>query len=228
MKYTLANPTIDAQIAEIQRKLKLSMNGIVSGQMTQKGIIYKKNFGVSIPRIKEIASFYTPNHDLAQRLLNLQIRETLIMSTLLEPVETFTPQLAQCLVMSFNQIEMVEQACMNLFCKLSWSTSLCTEWIQSDNEWIQITGYVLAARIVDKLTQTEINTIISEALKISDTTDFHLYKAVGLCLSRFCRKNKETATTILDGITTIAQTTSIGQQYIFNEVKQEILFMDIL
>ena len=228
MKYTLANPTLDAQISEIQRKLKLSMNGIASGQMTQMGIIYKKNFGVSIPRIKEIASFYTPNHDLAQRLLNLQIRETMIMSTLLEPLETFTPQLAQSLVMSFNQIEMVEQACMNLFCKLSWSTTICKEWIQSDNEWIQITGYVLAARIVDKLNPTEINTIIDEALKISGTTDFHLYKAVGLSLSRFCRKNKETATTILKGITTIAQSTSIGQQYIFNEVKQEILFMDIL
>jgi 3-methyladenine DNA glycosylase AlkD len=228
MKYTLANPTLDAQIAEIQRKLKLSMNGIVSGQMTQMGIIYKKNFGVSIPRIKEIASFYTPGHDLAQRLLNLQIRETMIMSTLLEPVESFTPQLAQNMVESFNQIEMVEQACMNLFCKLSWSPSICTEWIQSDIDWIQITGYVLAARIVEKLNQAEINMIIHKALKISESTDFHLYNAVGLCLSHFCRKNKETATTILEGIKAFAQTTSIGQQYISNEVKQEILFMDIL
>lgn len=228
MKYTLANPTLDAQIAGIQRKIRLSMNGIVSGQMTQNGIIYKKNFGVSIPRIKEIASFYTPNHDLAQRLLNLQIRETIIMSTLLEPVETYTPQLAQSLVRSFNQIEMVEQACMNLFCKLSWSTTICKEWIQSDNEWIQITGYVLAARIVDKLNPAEINTIIHQALKISGTTDFHLYKAVGLCLSRFCRKNNETAVTILNGITAIEQTPTIGQQHISNEVKQEILFMNIL
>ena len=228
MKYTLANPTLDAQITEILLKIRLSMNGIVSGQMTQMGIIYKKNFGVSIPRIKEIATFYTPNHDLAQRLLNLQIRETMIMSTLLEPVETFTPQLAQSLVMSFNQIEMVEQACMNLFCKLSWSTSICNEWIKSDSDWIKITGYTLAARIVEKLNPAEINMIIHEALKISDTTDFHLYKAVGLCLSRFCRKNKETATSILNGITAIALTTSIGQQHILTEVKQEILFMDIL
>ena len=228
MKYTLANPTLDAQIAEILQKIRLSMNGIVSGQMTQNGIIYKKNYGVSIPRIKEIASAYTPNHDLALRLLNLQIRETIIMSTLLEPFDTYNPSLAHSLVESFNQIEIVEQACMNLFCKLSWSPTICQEWIKSDNVWIKITGYVLAARIVEKLNHTQIKGIIHEVVKISDTDNYHLYKAAGLCLSRFCLKNNETATAIMKEITPYEQSSFIGQQYILNEVKQEILFMDIL
>jgi 3-methyladenine DNA glycosylase AlkD len=196
--------------------------------MAQNGIVYKKNFGVSIPRIKEIAASYSPNHDLAQRLWNLQIRETMIMATLLEPVDTFTSTIATGWVKSFNQIEIAEQTCMNLFCKLSFSNSLCKEWITSDKVWIQITGFMLAARIVETLDQTEINTIIDEALKDSVTTDFHLYKAVALCLSRFCRKNKETAAYILKEISAISQTTSTGQQYISNEVKQEILFLDIL
>ena len=228
MKYILANPTLDAQIAEILQKIRLSMNGIVSGQMTQNGIIYKKNYGVSIPRIKEIASAYTPNHDLALRLLNLQIRETIIMSTLLEPFDTYNPSLAHSLVESFNQIEIVEQACMNLFCKLSWSPAICKEWIKSDNDWIQITGYILTARIVEKLNHKEINDIIQEAVKISVTDNHHLYKAVGLCLSRFCRKNSETATAILKEIAPFEQSSFTGQHYISIEVKQEILFMDIL
>jgi 3-methyladenine DNA glycosylase AlkD len=228
MKYIPADPTLDAQIAEILQKIRLSMNGIVSGQMTQNGIIYKKNFGVSIPGIKEIASAYIPDHHLALRLRSLQIRETIIMSTLLEPVETYNPTLARSLVESFNQIEMVEQACMNLFCKLSWSPTICIEWIKSDNTWIQITGFVLAARIVDKLTTIEINDIIQEVLKNSVTDHFHLYKAAGLCLSRFCRINSETATFILNEITSFEHSTFIGQRYISTEVKQEILFMDIL
>ena len=94
MKYTLVNPKLEAQITEIRRKIRLSMNGIVSGQMTEKGIHYKKNYGVSIPRIKEIASTYPPSHDLAQRLWNLQIRETMIMATLLEPAGSFQSQQA--------------------------------------------------------------------------------------------------------------------------------------
>jgi len=228
MKYTLINPKLEAQIAEIKSKIRLSMNGIVSDQMTQNGILYKKNYGVSIPRIKEIALMYTPNHELAQRLWNLQIRETMILATLLEPVDTFHPQLAQQMAGSFDQIEIIEQASMNLFCKLPYSTVLCTDWVISGNNWIQITGFMLAARIVGTLTQPGINSIIKQALNVSDTDNFHLYKAVALCLSRFCRKDKETATYILKEIEAFPQTITIGQHYISTEVKQEIIFLDIL
>ena len=228
MKYTLANPTLDTQIVEIKRKIRLSMNGIVSGQMVQNGIIYKKNFGVSIPRIKEIASFYTPNHDLAQRLWDLQIRETMILATLLEPKESFNVQFAREMVGSFHQIEIVEQASMNLFSKVNQSVALSKEWVQSYNEWIQITGYMVAARIYDLLSKKDIDFMTHEAIKVSGTDNFHLYKAVGLCLSRFCRKDTDTSAYILKEIKALSQTTSIGQRYISNEVKQEILFLNHL
>ena len=228
MKYTLVNPKLEAQITEIKSKIRLSMNGIVSDQMTQNGILYKKNYGVSIPRIKEIALMYPPNHELAQRLWNLHIRETMILATLLEPVETFDFQQAQQMAVSFNQIEIIEQACMNLFCKLPCSNALSTDWINSENSWIQITGFMLAARIAGVLNQTEIRNILLQAIKISGTNNFHLYKAVALCLSRFCRKDKETATYILKEIEAFPQTKSIGQHYISTEVKQEILFLNNL
>lgn len=228
MKYTLVNPELEAQIVKIKQKIRLSMNGIVSGQMTQNGILYKKNYGVSIPRIKEIASLYTPNHDLAQRLWNLRIRETMIMATLLEPIDTFTIDMSRQWAGSFNQIEIIEQACMNLFCKLSYSRALCNELIRSDNVWIQITGFVLAARIFKLLDQAEIISITKEAMKISNTGDFQLYKAIGLCLSRFCRKDRVTALYIFKEIEDGFQTPSTSQQYISNEVKQELLFLNIL
>ena len=228
MKYTLANPVLDSQIVEIKGKIRLSMNGIVSGQMVQNGIIYKKNFGVSIPRIKEIATLYTPNHDLAQRLWDLQIRETMILATLLEPKESFNVQFAREMAGSFHQIEIVEQASMNLFSKVNQSAALSKEWIQSDMEWIQITGFMVAARIYDLLTKKDIEIIIQEALKLAVTDNFHLYKAVGLCLSRFCRKDTETSAYILKEIEALSQKTSMGEQYISTEVKQEILFLNNL
>ena len=228
MKYCLTNPILDAQITEIRRKIMLSMNGIVSEQMTRSGIVYKKNYGVSIPRIKEIAANYDPNHDLAQGLWLLQIRETMIMATLLEPIENFTQKIAHEWISQFDQIEIVEQVNMNLFCKLSFADKLCLELIQSDKLWNQVTGFILAARIVGKLEPDQINIIVQKAFEVSGTADFHLYKAVGLCLSRFCRKDKETATSVLKVIESISNTSSVGQLYISTEVKQEILFLDIL
>jgi len=228
MKYFLATPALEAQIAAIRIKIRLSMNGIVSDKMTQSGLDYKKNYGVSIPRIKEIASAYTPNHDLADRLWFLGIRETMIMATLLEPTDKMTPEMANVWVNRLNQIEITEQACMNLFSKLPFSGSLCVEWVQSEHQWVQISGLMLAARTVQQLNPTEITAIALKALELSITTDYHLYKAIALCLSRFCRKDKETASTILKQITSISASASAGQQFICNEVKQEILFLGIL
>ena len=228
MNYRLASPLLDAQIGEIKLKIRLSMNGIVSGQMTQSGIIYKKNYGVSIPRIREIASMYPPNHDLALRLWNLQIRETMIMATLLEPVDTCTREFANKWVGSFNQIEIVEQACMNLFSKLTYAGSLSLKWIHSDKTWIQISGFILAARIANKFNENEIAEIVQDALVLAKTDELHLYKAVALCLSRCSRRDKKTATYILKEINPFSQSSSISQQYIYDEVKQEILFLNIL
>lgn len=228
MKYYITNPDLDNHIAEIRRKIRLSMNGIVSDQMTQNGIIYKKNYGVAIPRIKEISKSYTPNHDLAQRLWDLQIRETMIMATLLEPIDKFTDEIAQKWMETFSQIEIIEQSCMNLFCKLPSAVSLSIKWIQSDKSWNQITGCILAARIYDKFNGNEITDVIQKCLELSDTNNLHLYKAITLCLSRCCRKDKQVATYILKEIEAFSASSLISQQYIYNEVKQEILFLDDL
>jgi 3-methyladenine DNA glycosylase AlkD len=228
MKFFIANPDLDAQISEIKKTIRLSMNGIVSDQMTQSGIIYKKNYGVTIPRIKEIASRYAPNHDLAQRLWTLNIRETMIMATLLEPTGKFTPELAETWAESFNQIEIIEQTNMNLFSKLPFSTAMAAKWIQSDYVWLQITGFILAARIADKFNQDEITTVVKKGIEFSNTDDLHLYKSIGLCLSRFCRKDREIASYILTEIEAFSEDSSISRQYISNEVKQEILFLNIL
>ncbi len=228
MKYYIANPELDRQIKEIRAKIRLSMNGIVSDQMTQNGIIYKKNYGVDIPRIKEISKSYASNHDLAQRLWNLKIRETMIMATLLEPIDKFTEEIALEWAESFNQIEIVEQTGMNLFSKLPYATSLSLKWIHSDNSWIQISGYIIAARVSSKFNQNETAEIVQNVLKSANTNDLHLYKAMALCLSRCCRKGKEAATYILKEIDAFSQSSSTAQRYIYNEVKQEIFFLNIL
>lgn len=228
MKYCLITPVLEAEIAEIRRKIMLSMNGITSEKMTQSGVVYKKNYGVAIPRIKEIALFYTPNSALAQRLWIIGIRETMIIATLLQPIDKFTNEMANEWVDAIHQLELVEQICMNLFSKLPFANELCLQWINSDNVWKQITGFILAARVYDKLTSDEALQLIKKTMQLSTTAEFHLYKALSLCLCRLARKDKETATYISKEIESISDANLIGQQYISSEVKQELLYLDIL
>ena len=46
---------IKEQLKDIKTQLRLSMNGAVSQSMREKGLVYKLNFGVEIPRIKTVS-----------------------------------------------------------------------------------------------------------------------------------------------------------------------------
>ena len=48
--------TVQEKIRDIKQQLRLNMNGVASGSMREAGIEYRLNFGVGIPRLKEIAS----------------------------------------------------------------------------------------------------------------------------------------------------------------------------
>ncbi len=228
MKYYISNPELDSTIAEIKRKIRLSMNGIVSEQMKNSGIVYKNNYGVSILRLKEIAAEYGKNHDLAQRLWGLGIRETMILATLIEPIEKLTYEATLKWIEEFNQTEIVEQATMNILSKLDFFDKLAIECIDSETTWMQITGFTLAARIFAKLNSEEINSCIEKGFSLSDTENLPLYKSIALCLSRFCRRDKETALFILQKLENFPESASRSQQHISTEVKQEILFLEIL
>ena len=55
-------------IKDIKGKFRLFMNGVISQGTRDKGMDYKLIFGMEVPRLKEIASQYEKNHDLAQAL----------------------------------------------------------------------------------------------------------------------------------------------------------------
>ena len=51
--------------------------------MREKGLVYKLNFGVELPRIKMIAESYEKNHDLAQALWKRHSQECKILAGML-------------------------------------------------------------------------------------------------------------------------------------------------
>ena len=85
---------MDELIRNIRTDLRLAMNGVVSSSMRDKGVDYKMNFGVDIPRIKEIAEKYEPSSVLANELWKLDVRELKILSTMLYPLDEFNKQKA--------------------------------------------------------------------------------------------------------------------------------------
>ena len=227
MKFFIENKEIDDTVREIRKKIRLSMNGEVSASMTQRGLKYKRNFGVNIPRIKEISQNYSPNHDLASRLWALKIRETMILATLLQPLKKFSKKDAEEWMEAVDQTELAEQISMNLFSKLPFATELVLDLINSDKMWNQIVGFMVIARVWKTISEEELLQILNRSVELSPKDELHLYKSISLALSRLCRKDEYFSKLILEKISGFDGSDLVSQKYIFSEIKNEVDFMNI-
>jgi len=225
MKYFPYNAELESQINEIKTTIRLSMNGVSSDAMKLAGVDYKQNFGLSLPRIKEISQNYTPNTILAQQLWALKIRETMILATLLHPKDTFNAELADEWIATINTTELCEQCSFNLFQFLSFIPQKVLNWIESDNRYAQITALLVASRICNKFTEDEKEKILMRIIQLSTTNEFSLYHSISVCLRYFCKIKKEYATQILFIIHNFKDSNHISQQYIFQEVNSEVTYL---
>ena len=137
-------------IREIKTQFRLFMNGIVSQSMRDKGLDYKLNFGIELPRLKEIAAKFEKNHDVAQALWKENIRECKILAGLLQPVDTFYPEIADIWEEDMRYPEIAELTCMNLFQHLPYASEKAFEWMADEREYFQFCGYMLMTRLLMK------------------------------------------------------------------------------
>ncbi len=225
-KFFIQNEKLDNQIKEIRFRIYNTMNGVVSDSMREKGIVYEQNYGVDLPKIKGLAERYVPNYDLAMRLWALQIRETMILATLLMPVEEFTAEEADKWINDVSNIELAEQISMNLLAKTDFACEFSLKNAQSDDFWQKITGFTLAARIWKKFNEEEQVEVIQATLKNADTEEFLLYKVVAVLLARLCRRGEKEAKEILELVADFEHSGQKSKQYIFNEIRNEIYFLN--
>ncbi|MHB9055753.1 MAG: DNA alkylation repair protein [Paludibacteraceae bacterium] len=224
MKFFIENKELDVTVREIRRKIKALMNGVVADSMKEKGIVYKLNFGTDIPHLRDLAGKYESSHDLAQRLWALNIRETMILATLLEPIESFSEKTADEWMKSVTNIELAEQICMNLLSKLPYSRELSSALTESDKDWYKITGFNLGARLWKDFSEEEVKKMIQVGIENSKSDNFYVYRAVAVCLSRLCRRDKETADNIREQITDFEHSDCLSEKYIAGEISDEISF----
>jgi 3-methyladenine DNA glycosylase AlkD len=222
MKYFPSNPIIEKQIKDIRQSIRLGMNGITSDSMKKAGIKYKLNYGVSIPYLKQIASNYQQNGELAQRLWALKIRETMILATLLHPIDSFTQNMADEWLCECATTEMVELLCMNLVSKLRFAPEKAIEWIE--NEKTKPAGFILAARIATNFSMSQVTLIIEKAIHSSNTQSFPLYNAIALCLRYIARRNENEAQLVQQKIQFFEHSNTTSQKYIYQEVSNEIFY----
>lgn len=141
---------IPAQLRTIKQHLRTIMNGPVSASMREKGLTYKVNFGVEVPRLTEWAQTLPHDYQLAAALWKEDIRECRILAAMLMPADCFDAELAEIWVEQMRFAEEAELTVMNLFSRTEWASTKAFEWIAASDTMHQLCGYLLLARLFMK------------------------------------------------------------------------------
>lgn len=216
---------IKEQLKEIKTQLRLSMNGAVSQSMREKGLVYKLNFGVEIPRIKMIAKEYEKNHDLAQALWKENIRECKILAGMLQPVDTFFPEIADIWAEDIQNIEIAELTCMNLFQHLPYAPAKSFNWMADEREFVQTCGFLTAARLLAKkgdMTERAAGELLDQAISAVYSESHHVRNAAILSIRKYMEHSEEHAFQVCRLVEPMADSTVEAEQTLYNVVSAVI------
>lgn len=213
------------QLKEIKTQLRLSMNGAVSQSMREKGLVYKLNFGVELPRIKSIADAYEKDHALAQALWKEDIRECKILAGLLQPVDSFLPEIADIWVENIRNIEIAELTCMNLFQYLPYAPAKSFHWIAAEDEYTQVCGFLTIARLLMKkgdMNERVENEFLDQAISAFLSGSYHVRNAALTAIRRFMQHSEENVFQVCRRVEDMKDSSSEAEQLLYHLVREEV------
>ena len=213
------------QLKDIKTQLRLSMNGAVSQSMREKGLVYKLNFGVELPRIKGIAASYEKDHALAQALWKEDIRECKILAGLLQPVDTFLPEIADIWIDTMPTVEIAELTSMNLFQHLPYAPAKAFRWIADERELAQVCGFLTIARLLQKKGDMEdrvANEFLDQAVSCFLAGSYAVRNAVSAALRRFMEHSEEHAFRACRCVDGMKDSSSEGEHLLYEVVSAVI------
>ncbi|WP_294620267.1 DNA alkylation repair protein [uncultured Bacteroides sp.] len=213
------------QLKEIKTQLRLSMNGAVSQSMREKGLVYKLNFGVELPRIKGIAAAYEKDHALAQALWKEEIRECKILAGLLQPVDSFLPEIADIWIERIPNIEIAELTCMNLFQHLPYAPAKSFQWIAAEDEYTQVCGFLTIARLLVKkgdMDERVQNEFLDQAITAFLSGSYHVRNAALTAIRRFMQHSEENAFRVCRRVEDMKESSSEAGRLLYDRVREEV------
>jgi hypothetical protein len=133
MKYFPYQAETDEKISRLMARIRPLQNGETYNQMKSAGVTYKKNMGVSIVHLRQVAAEEKPNQELARRLWYREFRETMILGAMLAEAEQFQDGELDKWGDMIPAAELSEQLGRHLLCQPEITESFLIGWLENDN-----------------------------------------------------------------------------------------------
>ena len=134
----------------IKRDFRSLMNGTAAASLREKGLHYRLIFGVEWPQLMRLSAEIGKDHDLAQALWKEDIRECRLLAGLIQPVETFSLELADVWIETMHYPEEAQYTVLSLFQHLPHVSEAAFNWIARSEEMYRLCGWLVMARLFMK------------------------------------------------------------------------------
>lgn len=138
----------DEQLRLIKQSLRPMMNGVASKKMREAGMEYKINYGVELPRLKELAGEFAPDYDLAAMLWKEDIRECRLLAAMLMPRDEFPEPLAEAWIGQMRFPEEADCAVFHLIGTQPYASALAFRCMAAGEPLVRYVGYQLMNRFL--------------------------------------------------------------------------------
>lgn len=134
----------------IKADLRAAMNGVASKVIRESGMDYKLVYGIELPRLREIASAFTPDQHLAMKLWQEDVRECKMLAVMLFPLDEFDADIAEIWIESLQsgQAEIAQLLAMDLLCRTSYAAERSFQWIADERQMFQLCGFLTLTRLL--------------------------------------------------------------------------------
>ena len=119
---------------------------------------------------------------------------------MLQPVETFYPEIADIWVEDMHYPEIAELTCMNLFQHLPYASEKAFQWMADEGEYFQFCGYMLMARLLMKgneMNERAENEFLDQALTSLQGEAGMVCRGAATALRKYAQQSPSNAKNIL-------------------------------
>lgn len=180
-----------AQVVNELRRLGTRRN--VEG-MARFGIIARKSFGVSKPKLDALARRIGKDHRLALQLWDTRIQDAKILAGLIDDPKLVTASQMESWVGDFENWDDCDGTCCHLFAYVSSAWEKATEWTCREREFQKRAGFALLAYLAchDKTaSDAKFNRVLPIVLREAHDDRNFVRKAINWVLRNIGKRNPE-------------------------------------
>lgn len=192
MKFFAFDENLERQQKKIMARLRQLMNGETSHQLQVAGLNYKKAYGVSLVHLRQLSKEYHVSNKLAERLWFRNVRETMILATLLAQPDDLTDEQIFEWTNQITNIELAEQVAFNMLGRKKEISSIVEKWMLHPVIFVRYTA-LMAIGWHFRFNGNSLTPLIISNLGVFDalSTDKLMVRAVAHCLKMAGRFNPD-------------------------------------